>query len=172
MIMQLVAARLVGLAPHPHQVPTSLRLVGVASCPYPAPWVSPLLALRLLLVRAGVVSCPRQDPSLMQPLLPLAVRAGVVSCPRQDLSTIQQLLVVRAGVVSCPRQGLSMVSLLQHLLLTFLVGLRVLFMSVALLHRPGRHHHCLAARLRLHLLSFVARLGFRPVPLRLSTIET
>ena len=59
MIMQLVAARLVGLVPHPHQVPTSLRLVGVVSCPYPAPWVSPLLALRLLLVRAGVVSCPR-----------------------------------------------------------------------------------------------------------------
>ena len=33
MIMQLVAARLVGLVPHPHQVPTSLRLVGVVSCP-------------------------------------------------------------------------------------------------------------------------------------------
>ena len=107
---------------------------------------------------------------MMQQLLILAVRAGVVLCPRQDLSTIQQLLVVWAGVVLCPCQGLSMVSLLQHLLLTFLVGLRVLFMSVVLLHRLCRRHRRLAARLRL--LSFVARLGFRPVPLRLSTIGT
>lgn len=68
LIMQLVTPRLVGVDLCPYLA--SSLLVGVVSYPHPA--------LRMLLLRAGVVSCPRQDLSTTQgSLLPAALDQGL-----------------------------------------------------------------------------------------------
>lgn len=153
LIMQLVAPlpwmlyvsprglHLVGVVLCPHQASMSPRLVGLVLCPYPAS--SPLV---------GVVLYPH--PALWMLLL----RAGVVLCPRQDRSTTQGLLL-RAAL------GRGLRHRHRHLVQWSPPGLSSLFGSTAGASRLVCPSLLLGLHLRQHLQQHLLRplLQHRPV---------